>query len=841
MATYATTGTSGNDTLYGGIGNDTLDGLGGNDALNGGAGDDTYPFGVGSGNDTIVETEGTDKVVLTGLNKANVTFLKPNANDLKITINTTGESLLISKEFYYYAPYHIESFVFDDGAMTPNDINTQTNKGTSGNDVLYGIYGDDIYPFGVGSGNDSIIETEGTDKVILAGLNKADVTFVKPNANDLKITINATGESLLISKEFYSYAPYHIESFVFDDGTVTPNDANTQANKGTGGNDALYGIDGDDIYPFGVGSGNDTLVEVDGTDKVVLAGLNKADVTFLKPNANDLKITINSSGESLLISKEFYSYAPYHIESFVFNDGTIILKDGVLTDGPQVNINNNLPTGTVTITGTAAKGQLLTAGNTLADADGLGAITYQWQANGVNIGTGNSYILTGNEISKTVTVVASYTDSLGKAESVSSAATLAVTDVRTAGVSITGSDFTTSEAGDTAVFSVKLNAAPTRDVTLAFTSSDTSEGVIANPTLTFTSANWATTQTFTVTGQNDSLIDGDIAYTINAKTTTLDIFYKSVTANSLTLTNQDTPIAKVETLTGTNGMDVLQGTAAPSYLLGEAADDDLSGGAGNDTIYGSYGSDLLFGEDDNDVLYGEQDADYLEGGNGNDTLDGGLGLDTLIGGAGNDTYYLGYDAKDVIDDQGATTDVDTVIMPYQLTSYTLPKGIEQGTIAPGTGASNLTGNTGNNALTGNDGKNTLNGAVGRDSLFGGAGNDMLVGGSGNDTLSGGTGKDIFKFNTALTANTDKVTDFVVADDTIQLENAFFTKLTKTGVLNADWFVKAAAAVDANDYVVYNPATGSVTYDADGSGAGLGIQVALLGVNLALTPADFVII
>ena len=503
---------------------------------------------------------------------------------------------------------------------------------------------------------------------------------------------------------------------------------------------------------------------------------------------------------------------------------------------------NNPPTGTVSISGNAVKGQTLTAESaTLADIDGLGTVSYQWQANGVDIGTGNSYTLTSNEIGKTITATAKYTDLLGTPESMISAATAAVVDAGTAGVSIIAGDLITSEQGDTAVFSVKLNSAPTRDVTLAFTSSDTSEGVITNPTLKFTSANWSTAQTFTVTGQNDNLVDGDIAYTVNAQLTTLDVIYKKVAVGSLTLTNQDTPVDPIETINGGDGIDILQGSAAPSYVLGKAGDDDLSGGAGNDTIYGSYGSDVLFGEDDNDVLYGEQDADYLEGGNGNDTLDGGLGVDTLIGGAGNDTYYLGYDAADVIDDQGAPTDVDVVIMPYQLSKYTLPAGIEQGTIAAGTGASSLTGNTGNNALTGNDGNNMLNGAVGRDSLFGGVGNDVLVGGTGNDTLSGGAGKDFFKFNAALKANTDKITDFVPADDTIQLENSIFTKLKAAGVLTAGNFAKAATAQDSNDYILYNSATGAVSYDADGSGSGVAVQVALLGVDLSLTFADFVVI
>ena len=423
-------------------------------------------------------------------------------------------------------------------------------------------------------------------------------------------------------------------------------------------------------------------------------------------------------------------------------------------------------------------------------------------------------------------------------------------DAASAGVAVSGTDFITSELGDTAVFTVNLTAAPKRDVSITFTSSDTSEGVITQPSLTFTASNWATAQAFTVTGQTDSLVDGNIAYTLNASISTLDVIYKYVTVNSLTLTNQDTPVVKPETITGTNFTDQLQGTNAPSYILGEAGEDDLSGGGGNDTLYGSYGADLLFGENDNDVLYGEQDADYLEGGTGNDTLDGGLGLDTLIGGAGNDTYYLGYDFVDVINDQGLATDVDVVIMPYQLSQYTLPTGIEQGTIATGTGASSLTGNDGNNALTGNDGKNTLIGAVGRDSLFGGLGNDVLnggadddvlTGGTGKDTITGGAGKDSFLFNTALKANVDKITDFNPIDDTLQLENAIFAKLITTGVLAADNFVMAAAAHDSNDYLIYNTTSGALFYDNDGSGADVAIQIALIGNHVALTAADFVVI
>ena len=42
----------------------------------------------------------------------------------------------------------------------------------------------------------------------------------------------------------------------------------------------------------------------------------------------------------------------------------------------------------------------------------------------------------------------------------------------------------------------------------------TTEGTVSPATLTFTPANWNTAQTVTVTGVDDAVDDGDIAYTI---------------------------------------------------------------------------------------------------------------------------------------------------------------------------------------------------------------------------------------------------------------------------------------------------------------------------------------
>jgi Ca2+-binding RTX toxin-like protein len=162
------------------------------------------------------------------------------------------------------------------------------------------------------------------------------------------------------------------------------------------------------------------------------------------------------------------------------------------------------------------------------------------------------------------------------------------------------------------------------------------------------------------------------------------------------------------------------------------------------------------------------------------------------------------------------------------------------------GANNdaLTGNAGNDTLLGGDGNDTLNGGLGNDVLNGAANNDTLLGGLGNDTMTGGANNDFFVFNTALNAatNRDTVADFNHVNDTFQLENAIFTKLG-AGVhpLNPAFFRVGAAAADANDYIVYNKATGLLSYDANGNGAGGAIAFAVLTNKPALAANDFQVI
>ena len=112
---------------------------------------------------------------------------------------------------------------------------------------------------------------------------------------------------------------------------------------------------------------------------------------------------------------------------------------------------NEVPTGTVTISGTAKQGETLTASNNLADVDGMGAITYQWS----NGKTGTSITLEQADVGSTITVTASYTDNQGTVESETSSATSVVVkanDPPTGTVTISG----TATEGETLTASNNL-------------------------------------------------------------------------------------------------------------------------------------------------------------------------------------------------------------------------------------------------------------------------------------------------------------------------------------------------------------------------------------------------
>ncbi|MBJ6128498.1 M10 family metallopeptidase C-terminal domain-containing protein [Microvirga splendida] len=162
-------------------------------------------------------------------------------------------------------------------------------------------------------------------------------------------------------------------------------------------------------------------------------------------------------------------------------------------------------------------------------------------------------------------------------------------------------------------------------------------------------------------------------------------------------------------------------------------------------------------------------------------------------------------------------------------------------------ADTIKGSSRSEKLYGESGKDKLYGHAGNDLLDGGSGADTLFGGTGNDKVYGGTGKDVFVFDTRPNkrSNVDKIYDFKSRDDSIHLDNKYFTKLgsgsSKGKKFKSDMFVEGKKAKDAEDRIVYDKKTGALYYDQDGTGSKAQVKIATITNKTTLKYHDFFVI
>lgn len=142
------------------------------------------------------------------------------------------------------------------------------------------------------------------------------------------------------------------------------------------------------------------------------------------------------------------------------------------------------------------------------------------------------------------------------------------TDDDIVGVTVTPtSGLITSEAGNTATFTIVLNSMPVADVTIALSSSDASEGTVAPAAATFAPGSWNVPQTITVSGVDDAVQDGEQTFTVSAaETTSADPLYDGLDPADVSVRNADDDTAGV-TVTPTGGLVTTENGGSATFTV----------------------------------------------------------------------------------------------------------------------------------------------------------------------------------------------------------------------------------------------------------------------------------
>ncbi|MGL5237693.1 MAG: calcium-binding protein, partial [Plesiomonas shigelloides] len=395
------------------------------------------------------------------------------------------------------------------------------------------------------------------------------------------------------------------------------------------------------------------------------------------------------------------------------NDGTdrlLNMEKMEFGNGEQLWITAQAATGNLTIDNPSpAVGDVLRVNLTnLQDGNGIAAaavITLTWQAliagEWQNQGVGTEFTVVDAVLGAPLRVVASFTDRMGDAETLTSGQTSAVLpkDQATTGAPLINDLTPTESLMLTAVVSGIADAD-------GLTGGNFSYQWQMSTVNGFVDILGATSATFT---PGQSVVGSQLQVVV----TVVDDEGNA----PVVLTSAPTqPVGDL--LVGNNLANTLTGTAWSDILRGEGSNDVLNGLAGDDLLVGGAGNDTLNGGDGQDTLQGDA---------GNDRLDGGLGADAMAGGSGDDTYLVDHVGDLVTEALNGGTDV----VQTTLGSYVLTDNVEQLVFS---GLGDFSG-------TGNGLANTLTGGAGNDALFGLGGNDRLLGGNGNDLLDGGDGVD----------------------------------------------------------------------------------------------------
>ena len=305
-------------------------------------------------------------------------------------------------------------------------------------------------------------------------------------------------------------------------------------------------------------------------------------------------------------------------------------------------------------------------------------------------------------------------------------------------------------------------------------------------------------------------------------------------------------IVNFDRIEGSKFADTFNGDTGDDQFLGLRGADSFFGGGGNGFDEIAYYSDANrgglrgiivnfgtgkikdgWGQTDTVVginsVVGTEFADTYIGGALDDQFLGGGGVDMYDGKGGNDKVNFSW---------GPALNGSRVNMTLA-TGQVLDDGL--GNVETLINIEGLDGNELDDFFTANDASNRLDGDRGNDTMLGRGGNDRMAGDGGADTMTGGAGADEFHYSRREGNDPwgDTITDFKSGTDFLSFQTGDFSGMDTT--LR---FANAGAAGGVGSWFYFKNSTDELFWDADGTGGGAAVVVAILTGVSALSAADF---
>ena len=634
-------GWDGDDTLLGGTGNDYLTGGSGNDSIEGGDGNDTLVVIGLYTNYTIRYDSSTQNYSIeakSGIEGKDtfktIEFLKFYDKTIAIqSIDLTPPTIAISSSLTnlgigknstisFIINESVSDFVLADVVVTGGTLSNFTGSGlayaatftpsvnltgTASIKVASGKFTDsagNANEDGAEDNNNLSISID-TQAPVVTAYSPENATTKFGIVSDIVLTLSekiqkGVGNVVLKTSAGVTIAAYDVASssnLTVTDTTLTINptsnlsfDTSYKVEITSGAFKDLFGNDLAAIstYSFTTGSnqlptGNVTITGTPKQGQSLQATNNLADadglgaITYQWQSSLDGNTWTNQAiSTSLSLTESLVDKKIRVLASYTDTLGT---KESVSSTVTASVINDNdTPTGNVSIYGTLKQGIIIAATNTVADLDGLGAITYQWQSSSDNLnwttlGTGSTYTLQEAQVGKQIKVNALYTDGHGTSESVSSAPSSAVANVN-----------------DAPTGSVVITGALKQGETIKATNSIQDSDGVGAITYQWQSSSDGTNWTNTLVSAGDTLTLSERE--VNRQISVI-ASYTEGHGSLEKLTSSPTDKLSINFISGTSNSELIQGTSFADNISAYAGNDTISGGLGNDVIDGGTGIDTV--------------------------------------------------------------------------------------------------------------------------------------------------------------------------------------------------------------------------------------------------------